>query len=82
VKLAFSACCVLGVRCRFYVNTIFLPLNNDGSTDHVSSRNKVEQLVLLFARRHEDWWLGQEDFELRQGLISLCGTHELLLVLE
>jgi hypothetical protein len=37
---------------------VFLPLDNDGSTDHVSRRSEVEQQQLLaFARSREDWWL-------------------------
>jgi hypothetical protein len=36
---------------------VFLPLDNDGSTDHVSSRSEVEQLLLTFVRSREDWWL-------------------------
>jgi hypothetical protein len=33
---------------------VFLPLNDDGSTDHVSSRSEVEQKLLAFARSRED----------------------------
>jgi hypothetical protein len=36
---------------------VFLPLDDDGSTDHVSSRSEVEQQLLAFARSSEDWWL-------------------------
>jgi hypothetical protein len=36
---------------------IFLLLDDDGSTDHVSSRSEVEQQLLTFARSLEDWWL-------------------------
>jgi hypothetical protein len=36
---------------------VFLPLDNDGSTDHVSSRSEVEQQLLTFARSREDWLL-------------------------
>jgi hypothetical protein len=61
---------------------IFLPLDVDGSTDHVSSRGEVEQSLLLFARSCEDCWLGQEILELSQSLFRLFGPHELLLVLE
>jgi hypothetical protein len=61
---------------------VFLPLDNDGSTNHMSSRSEIEQDLLFLARSREDWWLGQEIFELIQSLISLWGPHELLLVLE
>jgi hypothetical protein len=33
---------------------VFLPLDDDGRADHVSSRSKVEQKLLLFARSRED----------------------------
>jgi hypothetical protein len=36
---------------------VFLPLDDDGSTNHVSSRSEVEQYLLAFARSREDWWL-------------------------
>jgi hypothetical protein len=36
---------------------VFLPLDDDGSTDHVSSHSEVEQQLLTFARSHEDWWI-------------------------
>jgi hypothetical protein len=36
---------------------VFLPLDNDGSTDHVSRCSEVEQQLLAFARSCEDWWL-------------------------
>jgi hypothetical protein len=37
---------------------VFLPLDNDDSTDHVRSHNEVKQELLLFARSREDWWFG------------------------
>jgi hypothetical protein len=36
---------------------IFLPLDDDGNIDHVSSRSEVEQQLLAFARSRDDWWL-------------------------
>jgi hypothetical protein len=61
---------------------IFLPLDDDGSTNHMSSRIDVEQQLLFFARSREDWWLGQEILEMSQNLICTLGPHKLLLVLE
>jgi hypothetical protein len=37
---------------------VFLPLDDDGNTDHVSRRGEIEQYLLVFARSREDWWLG------------------------
>jgi hypothetical protein len=36
---------------------VFLPLDDDGSTDHVSSRSEVQQQLLSFVGSREDWWL-------------------------